>query len=261
MVKWIYRDLTGKGGVGFQIKTFNFNFLKSINRKAALLIQKVKQLKSVPPRKAALLTTASFAAIGPIYYLATNPIAQVLHPNDNPIAQTVSFLVFGSYGWIQTSAFYILGASFMALAAALFLKIKARVNWGAIAVFLIGVAFLLVAGNHTQNTGIVTISEIIHRDAAFAIVGLSPLAYFLLAPSLKAHGHRGLWIYSIIAGAIAILTLAVGLIPGATNLFLGALERILLFNGQMWGEIVCISLIWATFRPKPANFSAVVSNE
>jgi hypothetical protein len=82
-------------------------------------------------------------------------VAQYLHPNENPIASTVSFLVFGSYGWLQTSAFYILGISFIALAAALVLKINSKINLGAIVVFLVGVAFILVAGNHVQNPGTV----------------------------------------------------------------------------------------------------------
>ena len=142
--------------------------------------------------------------------MASNAIAQLLHPTENPIAITVSFLVFGSYGWLQTSAFYILGISFIALAVALVLKINAKLNLGAIVVFLIGIAFILVASNHVQNSkAAITMSEIIHRDSAIAIVVMSPLACFLLAPSLKTIGHRGLWIYSIIAGMVAILTVLI----------------------------------------------------
>jgi lysylphosphatidylglycerol synthetase-like protein (DUF2156 family) len=209
----------------------------------------------VPPRKAAMLTSASFAAIGPIYFVTSNAIAQILHPSANPIRVTVSFLVFGSYGWLQTSAFYILGISFIALAAALVLKINAKLNLGAIVVFLVGVAFILVASNHVQHsTTPITLSEIVHRDSAVAIVVMSPLACFLLAPSLKKSGHRGLWIYSIIAGVITILTIIIGLaIPTAHNSFLGIFERILLLNGQVWGEIVCLRLIWTTFKPKPTQ--------
>jgi hypothetical protein len=179
--------------------------------------------------------------------------SQLLHPSENPIAVTVSFLVFGSYGWLQTSAFYILGISFIALSAALVLKIKARFNLGAVVVFLVGIAFILVASNHVQNSGtIITMSEIIHRDSAIAIVVMSPLACFLLAPSLKTSGHNGLWIYSIIAGSIAVVTVIVGfLIPTAHNSFLGIFERILLLNGQIWGEIICIRLIWTAFKPTP----------
>jgi hypothetical protein len=210
-------------------------------------------LKTVPPRKAALVGSASFAALGPVYFIACNAVAQLLHPTENPIAVTVSFLVFGSYGWLQTSAFYILGISFIALAAALVLKINSKINLGAIVVFLVGVAFILVAGNHVQSPGtVITLSEKIHRDSAIAIVIMSPLACYLLAPSLKASGHRGLWIYSMIAGTIAVLTIVVGfLIPTGHSDFLGIFERILLLNGQLWGEIICVRLIWTAFKPKP----------
>ena len=215
----------------------------------------VKRLKTVPPRKAALVGSASFAALGPVYFIACNAVAQLLHPTENPIAVTVSFLVFGSYGWLQTSAFYILGISFIALAAALVLKINSKINLGAIVVFLVGVAFILVAGNHVQSPGtVITLSEKIHRDSAIAIVIMSPLACYLLAPSLKASGHRGLWIYSMIAGTIAVLTIVVGfLIPTGHSDFLGIFERILLLNGQLWGEIICVRLIWNAFKPKPTQ--------
>jgi hypothetical protein len=207
------------------------------------------------------VTSASFAALGPIYFLACNAIAQLLHPTENPIAVTVSFLVFGSYGWLQTSAFYILGVSFIALAAALVLKINSKLNFGAIVVFLVGIAFILVASNHVQSPGtIITLSEKVHRDSAIAIVIMSPLACFLLAPSLKASGHRGLWIYSMIAGTIAVLTIAVGfLMPTGHIDFLGIFERILLLNGQVWGELICIRLIWTAFKPKPTQ-AAIDSN-
>jgi hypothetical protein len=216
------------------------------------LLSHLKRLKTLPPRKTALITSASFAALGPVYFLASNAISQVLHPAQNPIAVTVSFLVYGSYGWLQTSAFYILGISFIALAAALVLKINTRLNLGAVVVFLVGVAFVLVAANHVQILGTtITLSEIVHRDSAIAIVVMSPLACFLLAPSLKASGHKGLWIYSIIAGSISLATIIIGfLIPTVHTSFLGVFERILLLNGQIWGEIICIRLIWTAFKPK-----------
>jgi hypothetical protein len=219
------------------------------------LFSHVKRLKTVPPRKAALVGSASFAALGPVYFIACNAVAQLLHPTENPIAVTVSFLVFGSYGWLQTSAFYILGISFIALAAALVLKINSKINLGAVVVFLVGVAFILVASNHVQNPGtVITLSEKIHRDSAIAIVIMSPLACYLLAPSLKASGHRGLWIYSMIAGTVAVLTIVVGfLIPTGHSDFLGIFERILLLNGQLWGEIICVRLIWTAFKPKPTQ--------
>jgi hypothetical protein len=212
-----------------------------------------------------MVTSASFAALGPIYFVASNAIAQFLHPTENPIAVTVSFLVFGNYGWLQTSAFFILGISFLALAVALVLKINPKLNTkinpklnlGTIVVFLVGIAFILVASNHVQNsTAAITMSEIVHRDSAIAIVIMSPLACFLLAPSLKASGHRGLWIYSIIAGVIAVLTIIIGFtIPTAHSDFLGIFERILLLNGQVWGEIICLRLIWTAFKPKPTQAS------
>ena len=226
--------------------------------KIANLFFQIRRSWIVAPRKAALVSSASFAAIGPIVFLGFNAASQLLHPTSNPIAVTVSFLVFGSYGWLQTVAFYILGISLIALSIALVLKIKSRFHFGAIVVFLCGVAFLLVASNHVQNSGVtITLSEIIHRDSAISIVVMSPLACFALAPSLKANGHNGLWVYSIVAGCIAVATIIAGfLIPTAHNSYLGIFERILLLNGQLWGEIICLRLIWTTVKTKTPGITA-----
>lgn len=234
------------------------NFFRVITAKAANLLYQIRQTWIVAPRKAALVSSASFAAVGPIVFLGFNAAAQMLHPTSNPVAVTVSFLVFGSYGWLQTVAFYILGISLIALAVALVLKIKSRFNFGAIVVFLCGIAFLLVASNHVQNSGVtITLSEIIHRDSAIAIVVMSPLACFALAPSLKANGHNGLWVYSIVAGCIALVTIIAGfLIPTAHNSYLGFFERVLLLNGQVWGEIICLRLIWTTVKKKDQEITA-----
>jgi hypothetical protein len=58
----------------------------------------------------------------------------------------------------------------------------------------------------------------------------------------------------MIAGTIAVLTIVVGfLIPTGHSDFLGIFERILLLNGQLWGEIICVRLIWTAFKPKPTQ--------
>jgi len=199
-----------------------------------------------------MIASASFAACGPIIFAGFNTAAQILHPESNPIVKTVSFLVFGSYGWLQTTAFYILGISLFALAAALFLRIKTRFNLGAILVLLIGIAFLLVAANPVQTPGtILTTSEIIHRDAAVSIVVMSPLVCFILAHSLRMSGYKKLWRYSVATGIITILVMIIGaLIPTANSNYLGIFERILLLNGQIWGEVMCIGLVWTALKTK-----------
>lgn len=228
------------------------------------LFRHIKRSETVPAQKAALITSASFAALGPVYFLVCNAISQLLHPAQNPISVTVSLLVFGSYGWLQTSAFYIIGISFIALAVALILKINARINLGAIVVFLVGLAFLLVACNHVQTPGTtIALSGIIHRDSAIGIVAMSPLACFLVAPNLKASGHKHLWTYSIIAGFISVITILIGfLIPAVHSSFLGIFERVLLLSGELWGEIICVRLVWTAFKSKRSSdkIMAIPSN-
>jgi len=84
---------------------------------------------------------------------------------------------------------------------------------------------------------VITLRRKYNRDSAIAIVIMSPLACYLLAPSLKASGHRGLWIYSMVAGTIAVLTIAVGfLIPTGHIDFLGIFERYFAFERPGMGR-------------------------
>jgi hypothetical protein len=130
------------------------------------------------------------------------------------------------------------------------LNLKTKLNLGAIVVGLSGVAFILVAMNHVQHLDpVLTFSATIHRDSAVATVIMSPVACFLLTPALKTAQHGKLAIYSICAGVAAVVAIAAGfLIPTGSSTLLGAFERFLLVNGQVWAEVICVKIIWDTFR-------------
>ena len=197
----------------------------------------------------AFRTTTTFAALGPVIFVVNSVLAQLLQPAIDPVGQTISFHVFGPYGWLQTFAFFAIGVSLLALTVSLLMKVRARSPSGIALLALMGIAFIVIGFNRVHNTDVApTVSETIHRDAAVAIVAMMPLACFMLAPGFKAIGHRFLFLYSIAAGVFALGVLAVGIIPNVLDSSLGILERILLLNGQVWAEVVCIQLVRSAFR-------------
>jgi hypothetical protein len=52
------------------------------------------------------------------------------------------------------------------------------------------------------------------------------------------------------------------LIPAVHSSFLGIFERVLLLSGELWGEIICVRLVWTAFKSKrsPDIIMAIASN-
>jgi hypothetical protein len=202
--------------------------------------------------KVTIIVTATLGVIGPLLFTGGSTAALLLHPALNPIRDPVSSLVFGKFGRLQTSAFLAFGCSMMAMAVTLFLKVKSRINAGAVVVAFIGIAFVLLGFNDAPLAGIqTTLQNIVHQYSATSIVMMSPLACFLLAPVLKKNGFSSLQLYSIAAGIFALLFITVGgFILVQRMSLVGIFERVLLLNGQLWAEIICIVLIWRIFGNK-----------
>lgn len=219
-----------------------FSFTRSLPEKART---------SAFPQKAFHVSIA-LAMLGPVLFQVTSTAAQLLYPGHDFIQDAVSSLVFGPYGWLQTAAFYVFGVSLLALALTLFLKVKAKVNAGAIFTALSGLGFILLGMNHARVPGTeLTLSAIVHQDATIAVVAMSPLSCLFLAPGLKASGYPSLRFYSIAAGIFAILFIAIGgQLLVAQSFLIGIFERVLLWNGQVWAEIVCLQLIWSELKKK-----------
>jgi hypothetical membrane protein len=47
--------------------------------------------------------------VGPVLFLLVVLIIDAIQPEHNPVVETISELVHGSYGWVQTLAFFLLG--------------------------------------------------------------------------------------------------------------------------------------------------------
>ena len=227
-------------------------FARTVIAVVSKIAGKVRTMRtSTFPRKAFAISV-SLAMVGPVLFQVASTAAQVLYPGHDFIEDAVSSLVFRPYGWLQTGAFYVFGVSLLALALTLFLKVKAKINAGAVMIALSGLGFIVLGMNQAQVPGAtLTTSAIVHHDATIAVVAMSPLACFFLAPGLKSSGYSGLRFYSIAVGIFAVLFITIGgqLLVAQSSL-IGIFERVLLWNGQLWAEIVCLQLIWSTLKKK-----------
>jgi hypothetical protein len=191
----------------------------------------------------------------PVLFQSSAAVLQRFTSGYDPVREAVSSLVFGPFGWIQTVMFYLTGASVIALAVILYLHIRPRFKIGFLVLGLLGAAFATIGINRAAAPGAAASpSTTVHVGASIFIAAAFPIACLLLGPILKSRGHAFLRWYTIVVG---ILSLSFFFVGGAVlvlhNSFLGLFERIMLWNGQAWVELVCVQLLVDRYRARKAR--------
>jgi hypothetical protein len=193
-----------------------------------------------------LLTRARdlLTVCGPILLELSTVIAQSWQPGYNPLRDTISSMVWGPRGWLQTANFFLISATLALLASQFkpFLATRSA-KCGGLALALVGLWFIVLGICPTQSPdGPKTIQAIVHGLTVYFIVLSFPLACFLLAPAVRA-GRLGKLVagYTYATGMLGVALIATGafLIAREAHWF-GMLERLLLLNGFVWLEIVAV---------------------
>lgn len=206
--------------------------------------------------RAALLVVAAC----PIVFQSTSLVLQSFTAGYNPLREAVSSLVFGPYGWVQTVMFYLTGASLIALALVLHASTRTRFKVGFIVLALLGAAFTTIGINRAALPGAAaSLSSTIHVGASIFIAAAFPIACLTLGPILRSRGHTLLRWYTIIIGVLSLLFFFAGGAVLVLHLsYLGLFERIMLWNGQVWVEVVCAQLLWDRYRARKVTKSLAV---
>ncbi len=188
----------------------------------------------------------------PVFSQLVLIVSQSMQPGYNPIRDTISSLVWGPGGWLQTVNFCIFGVLLVSLALKLYPGGAGKVGHraGGSLLFLIGLGFFILAICPTRSPGSPqTVPTVIHGIAVYFIVFLFPVVCFLLAPVFKSEpGSRFLFFYSTATGALSLAVIIGGvfLVIGEAHWF-GMLERVLLLNGFIWIEVVGIQFLGLDF--------------
>jgi len=199
------------------------------------------------------------AALGPVIYQAGSIATQSLQSR-NILYDALSIMVWGDYGWLQTAMFYVLGASLILLGTSLLLKFKVKFDPGALSLTLMGIGFIIIGSNYVSIPGTPqTLSGLIHHNTTIAVAALLPLSCFLTAPILKNRGHNSLFIFTIIVAITALLFFTIGgqILTQEMSAF-GIYERVLLWLGQLWMEVICGYLLWRSIKQNtPGNIADI----
>ncbi len=136
----------------------------------------------------ALLATALplFIITAPLVFQLLMVAAQGLQPGYNPLRDTISSMVWGPQGWLQTGNFVIIGLMLGALAVELrpWAGQSLRAKIGRLLLLSTGAGFIILAICPTQSPGgLKNLAAVIHGITVYGIVFFFPAACFLLAPA------------------------------------------------------------------------------
>ncbi|MEL7561551.1 DUF998 domain-containing protein [Dehalogenimonas sp. 4OHTPN] len=194
--------------------------------------------------KAAASRAADAACLGfPLLFMAATTALETIQPGFDRVANTISELVWGPFGWVEAAMFACF-AAVMALSAL-------RLREAALPLGLAAAGFMLIAVFPTQAPGGgQTAASLIHELSAQTIAALLPAACFCLAYRLrKDPAHRAAVSFSVTAGIIGTVFNAAGFVAVHTDAaWIGAIERLIMLNGLIWLELMTL-LRWAAERP------------
>jgi hypothetical protein len=112
----------------------------------------------------------ALAVLGVLYFFAAVSVAEALRPMYDPVTRTISELAVGRNGWLQVSAFVVLGLSFWALPAGMWRRVRATLfsRLGLILLLVSGASSFVAAAFPTDLRGaaVATLSGDVHETAA-----------------------------------------------------------------------------------------------
>jgi len=168
------------------------------------------------------------------------------------ITDTVSMLVWGSHGWLETILFCLNGVFLLLFALRLYRASRDTAGKAGIAMLaLAGVSFIIIASCPTLAPGAEpSLRSQAHEYAARGISAIFPLACLLLALSWKSNpAYKNIVNWTIAFGVIGLMLNCIGLFYVAGDLeWIGALERLIILNGFAWLAVLGLHFCHTTHQ-------------
>ncbi len=204
----------------------------------------------------------------PVLFQAAMVLAQSSQPGYNPLRDTISSMVWGPQGWLQTVNLMLFGALMMGLAWQLrpLLAGSAWARLGGLLLLLVGAEFIILGICPTQSPGgAKDAAAVIHGLTVYFVVFSFPAACFLMAKALRVGKLSGfIFPYTIATGIFGTGLMVLGVFLMVRNAhWFGMLERVLLLNGFIWIEVVAVYFVGDGFlkRLRALRSAEVGTNE
>ena len=188
---------------------------------------------------------ATFTVLGILYFFAAVTTEELLRPLYDPVQRTISELAVGPFGFLQTSAFVVLGLSLLALQHGLArsLRHSALSKVACVLLALCGVTAFLAAAFPTNLKGaVVTVAGQIHESAADAgYAGLIVAIILLTIHFRRDERWRG---YVSASSSLAVLGAGSSIFMGATGGgdLSGLSQRLMVVPLLLWVVLTALRL-------------------
>ena len=200
------------------------------------------------------LRIADIATVtGPITFLVITVVLESLQVEYDRMQDTISALVWGQHGSLQTVVFYLFAFTLASLALRLYLFGSSRKDFraGIFIIALMSVGFIIIAVFPTKAPGaLLTMKALVHRHTARIIWLLFPLACLLIASGLQGNSYWSkIRVFTLLTGVLGTALFVLGVfVTISESSWIGALERVILANGIFWIEVVGIWFLLSNLR-------------
>jgi hypothetical membrane protein len=196
--------------------------------------------------------------VGPAIFWGLLLLAQSLHPGYDPWEDSISRLIFGQFGWLQTMNFCLLTLFTAAFGAAVYICIAKSIvsRLASLLLVLMGLAQLLTAVFQVNVNPYApkSLAYDIHNWVLIISAGCFPFGALLSVPSLWSDKHWHPFAYATIAAGVAALSLDLlwlvsrPIEPHLIDPWFGVYERILLSIPLAWIIIISVRLLFLIRR-------------
>jgi hypothetical protein len=192
--------------------------------------------------------------IGPLSFLAILLVLDVVQWQSLPVLSTISDLVHGEMGWLQTVSFVLIGLVLFVFVIKLVSitgkKFSALTGSSSFGITSIG--FLAIAAFPSEIGGLgQTIQGLIHNSIAGVISATFILGCIAFAHHFRKDPHwKSYWVYTALT-VLLCLTFAISWGAAPESQVQAVFERLLLISGFIWMLVISIKLIRSHGKQQP----------
>ena len=184
--------------------------------------------------------------LGAALFLSMMFSLDMIQTGFSPILKTISDLVYGSYGWLQTLAFVRLGVLFFAFIIKLYsMTVRKTASLTGVSSFgFTSIGFILIAAFPSQTGFELTLPGLIHNSVAGLISGSFIFGCIAFAVHFRSDPRwRRYWFLTAMTVILCItFALLWALIPQEWPLR-ALSERLVLISGLIWVSVISVKLV------------------
>lgn len=189
---------------------------------------------------------APCGAVGALLFVAVFLVDGALHPDYDPVRDTVSELALGPGGWIQVTNFVVTGLLMVAFAVSLAWTLRSgrSYHWAPrlFAAFGVGLVLSGIFVTDPVPSDTTTTHGDLHLAAGLLVFGSLTAACFVVARRFP--DRRWAWYCRATGIAVPVLFLAMGAGPPAV---MGLLQRASIIAGWSWVAVISVRA-WSSNR-------------